>query len=181
MKRLIILRHAKSGWDVPVARDYDRPINDRGQRASVAMGEYVKQTGLQIDSIVASPAIRVSETLDLFVPAAGLTLETHWDRRIYLASSASLIEVLHDIPDHADNVMMAGHNPGLEDLILELVPDDGTSAARDIVEDQFPTAAIAVLDIPVDRWTDVGKPVAALTTLTRPRDIDPSLAGKSGD
>lgn len=182
MKRLIILRHAKSGWDVPVARDYDRPLNERGQRASSAMGAHVQSAGIVIDSLVASPAVRVSETLDLFLPAAGLAhLEAHWDRRVYLASSASLIECLHDLPDTADNVLLAGHNPGLEDLILDLVPDNGASPERDMVEDGFPTAAIAVLDLAVDRWGDVDNGCAALSLLVRPRDVDPALAGDGDD
>ncbi len=70
---------------------------------------------------------------------------------------------------------MAGHNPGLEELILELVPDDGTSLLREEVEVKFPTASLAAMDLAVDRWVDAHKGVATLASFTRPRDIDPAL------
>ena len=126
MKTLTILRHAKSGWDVQVERDFDRPINARGRRGAELIGQYVKRQAFPIDRIIASPAVRVTETLDLFQPAAALdALEPHWDRRIYLASAATLIDVIRDKGKDAAHLLISGHNPGLEDLVLELVPSDG--------------------------------------------------------
>ncbi len=176
MKRLSLLRHAKSGWDDAVTRDFDRPIGDRGRRGSTVMGDYAASIGLDPDHIIASPAVRVTETLDLFLPAAGLdAIEPHWDRRIYLASSATLFDCVSELPDSADHVLLSGHNPGMEDLILELVPDDGSSPLRDIIEEKYPTAALATLEIAIDRWADIAPRSAALVALKRPRDIDPSL------
>lgn len=176
MKKLSLLRHAKSGWDDPVARDFDRPLNPRGRSGAETMGHYAKSIGLDIDFIIASPAVRVTETLDLFLPAAGLDdIEPHWDRRIYLASSATLIDCLKDLPDSASHVLMSGHNPGMEDLILELVPDDGSSPLRDIVEEKYPTAALVTLELAVDSWKDADVRTATLTHLKRPRDLDAAL------
>ena len=70
---------------------------------------------------------------------------------------------------------MIGHNPGLEDLIFDLVPDDGSSPLRDLVEEKFPTAAFAVLKIETERWADISERSAALVHLVRPRDLDPRL------
>src|SRR3546814_1190050 len=124
LKTLTILRHAKSGWDAPVERDFDRPINARGRRGAELIGQYLKRQGLAVDRIVASPAVRVVETLDIFRPAAGLdALEPHWDRRIYLASAATLLDVIREAGRDARHLLIAGHNPGLEDLVLMLVPD----------------------------------------------------------
>ena len=135
MKTLTILRHAKSGWDVQVERDFDRPINARGRRGAELIGQYVKRQGLPVDRIIASPAVRVTETLDLFQPAAALdALEPHWDRRIYLASAATLIDVIRDMGKDAEHLLISGHNPGLEDLVLELVPSDGGGPLREQVE-----------------------------------------------
>lgn len=176
MKRLTLLRHAKSGWDDPVARDYDRPLNDRGRRAARIIGTHAAQIGLKVDAIVGSPAVRVTETLDLFQPAAGIaTMEPHWDRRIYLASSATLLDCLRDLPDDKDDVLLVGHNPGMEDLILDLVPDDGTSPLRDLAEEKFPTAALATITMPIDNWRDADMRKGALTLFVRPRDLDPAL------
>lgn len=175
MKRLILLRHAKSSWDDPVSRDFDRPLNKRGERAAVTMGRHAREQGLHFDHLIASPAVRVVETLDQFIEGFGETIDANWDRRIYLASSATLMDVLHDLPDIADDVLMIGHNPGMEDLILALVPDDGSSMLRDDVEVKFPTASLAVLEFDVDHWQDVGANTARLTSFTRPRDLDPAL------
>ncbi|MEA3390866.1 SixA phosphatase family protein [Sphingobium sp. CCH11-B1] len=175
MKRLTLLRHAKSDWDDPVARDFDRPLNRRGEKAARLMGEHAARKEMRFDLLVASPAVRVVQTLETFFAGYGETLETHWDRRIYLASAPTLCDVVRDLPDSADNVLMAGHNPGFEELILELVPDDGASPLRDDIETKFPTASLAVLDLPIDRWAEARASIATLASFTRPRDLDPAL------
>lgn len=175
MKRLTLLRHAKSSWDDPVSRDFDRPLNRRGERAAVTIGRFAREQGMHFDHLIASPAVRVVETLDKFREGYGEMVDANWDRRIYLASSATLMDVLRDLPDSVSDILMMGHNPGLEDLILALVPDDGRSALRDDVETKFPTASLAVLEIDVGRWDDVGANKARLVSFTRPRDLDPAL------
>jgi phosphohistidine phosphatase len=175
MKRLTLLRHAKSDWDDPVKRDFDRPLNGRGERAAALIGQFAKSKSMAFDHLVASPAVRVVETLDTFFEGYGQRIEPIWDRRIYLASSVTLIDVIRDIPDSAESALLVGHNPGLEDLILDLVADNGKSPLRDEVEIKFPTASLAAIDLAVDRWVDVEKDGGALTAFTRPRDLDPAL------
>ena len=70
---------------------------------------------------------------------------------------------------------MVGHNPGLEDLIFDLVPDDGTSPLRDVVEEKFPTATFAVLELDIEHWDQAEPNCARLVHLVRPRDLDPAL------
>lgn len=175
MKRLTLLRHAKSDWDDPVSRDFDRPLNRRGEKAAMLMGQFAKTRKMQFDMLVASPAVRVVETLETFFQGFGETLDAHWDRRIYLASSPTLFDVVRDLPDSADSVLLAGHNPGLEELILDFVPDDGANQSRGDVEVKFPTASIAVLDLPIDSWRAAKENIATLASFTRPRDLDPAL------
>jgi phosphohistidine phosphatase len=175
MKRLTLLRHAKSSWDDPVSRDFDRPLNRRGARAAFTMGQFARDHAMTFDHLIASPAVRVVETLDHFFEGYGQTIESSWDRRIYLASSATLMDVLRDAPEHCESLLMVGHNPGLEDLILGLVPDVGGDSLRDDVEVKFPTASLAVMEIDVARWEDVAANKARLTSFTRPRDLDPAL------
>lgn len=174
MKTVTLLRHAKSDWSETVTRDFDRPLNERGKRAALLMGKWAKAKGLTFDSIVASPAVRVTETIDLFLEGYGGAIDTRWDRRIYLASSMTLIDVLQDLPDTLGTVMMVGHNPGLEDLVLDIVPDDSTDLLRNAVEVKYPTASIATLQFDADGWSDVGKP-AKIVAFVRPRDLDPAL------
>ena len=175
MKRLTLLRHAKSDWDDPVARDFDRPLNRRGEKAALLVGQFARSCKMQFDMLVASPAVRVVQTLDTFLTGYGQPLEPHWDRRIYLASAPTLFDVIRDLPESAHSAIMAGHNPGFEELILELVPDNGASPLRDDVEVKFPTASFAVMDLAIDRWADAGPDIATLISFTRPRDLDPAL------
>ncbi|MCI4591384.1 histidine phosphatase family protein [Sphingobium sp. BYY-5] len=175
MKRLTLLRHAKSDWDDPVARDFDRPLNRRGEKAALLMGQFAARRKMRFDLLVASPAVRVVQTLDTFFSGYGETLDAHWDRRIYLASSATLLDVVRDLPDSAQSVLMAGHNPGFEELILDLVPDDGANPLREDVEVKFPTASLAVMDLAIESWTQIAINAATIASFTRPRDLDPAL------
>ncbi len=176
MKTLIVLRHAKSGWDDPELRDFDRPLNAKGIRAATTMGRKAAEMGLKPEKLIASPAVRVMQTLDAFREGMGSLPEAVWDRRIYLASSANLLDVIHETDARIDTLMLAGHNPGLEDLILDLVADDGSSPLRDIVESKLPTASLACLSWDGADWASLdAKSGVRLTSLTRPRDLDPSL------
>ena len=175
MKTLGLFRHAKSDWHDPRARDFDRPLNDRGRRGAAVMGQHIRDHGLRWDRVIASPAIRCAETIEIACEASGKPVAVNWDRRIYLASSATLADLLREQDGDPAAILMVGHNPGLEDLIFDLVPDDGSSPLRDIVEAKFPTAAYAVLELDIDRWADLSDRCARLVHLTRPRDLDPAL------
>lgn len=175
MKVLGLFRHAKSDWDDPRARDFDRTLNDRGIRGATLMGAHIKGSGRNFQRIVASPAVRVSDTIEHASKAWGHSFPVEWDRRIYLASSAQLMDLLRDIEGDPDSVLMVGHNPGLEDLIFDLVPDNGSSPLRDVVEEKFPTATFAVLELDIESWDDIDDGCARLVELTRPRDLDANL------
>lgn len=175
MKTLALFRHAKSDWSDARARDFDRPLNARGQRGAQAMGAYIKNTGRTFDRMIASPAVRAAETVEEASKAWKCTFKVEWDRRIYLASSATLIDLLKELTGDPASVLMVGHNPGLEDLIFDLVPDDGSSPLRAVVEEKFPTATFAVLELDVDSWSDLAEGCARLVEIKRPRDLDPNL------
>ncbi|MFN7173556.1 MAG: SixA phosphatase family protein [Thermaurantiacus tibetensis] len=173
MRLLSLLRHAKSSWDDPVQRDFDRPLNARGRRAAVRMGQYLRDEGLHFDAVIASPAVRVLETLEGVEEGLGRSLGATHDRRIYMASAASLLDLVqgaHDVP----HLLLVGHNPGLEDLVLLLTPDDA-SPLRAAVAEKYPTAALATLAFAVDSLAAVREGQGHLTRFTRPRDLDPSL------
>jgi phosphohistidine phosphatase len=172
MKTLTLLRHAKSSWDDPISRDFDRPLNAKGRRAAVMIGRQLKSLDLRFDHIVASPAVRVIETLDEVWSGYGRKLEPVWDKAMYLASAASLLDLVHALPEAADHVLMVGHNPGLEDLVLDLTLD---GELRERVEDKYPTATVAQMTLPVDRWADARAHSAKLIAFIRPRDLDPTL------
>jgi phosphohistidine phosphatase len=175
VKILGLFRHAKSDWGDPRARDFDRPLNERGRAGAAIMGRHIRDHGVQWNRVLSSPAIRCAETIELACHASGRPVKVMWDRRIYLASSVTLADVLREQDGDPAAIMMVGHNPGLEDLIFDLVPDDGTNPLRDAVEEKFPTACYAVLELDIERWADLKDRCARLVHLTRPRDLDPAL------
>ncbi|MCA1198685.1 histidine phosphatase family protein [Sphingomonas sp. R647] len=175
MKTLTVLRHAKSSWDDAVARDFDRPLNARGQRAAVTVGRHMRSEGLAFDHVVASPAVRIVETVEQVETGYGSALAPEWDRRIYLASASTLLDVVHELPAGADSALLIGHNPGLEDLVLMLVPDRVGDLLRDSVEEKFPTAALAMITFDTDDWGAIRSSAGTLVRFVRPRDLDPAL------
>jgi len=181
VKLLGLFRHAKSDWTDARARDFDRPLNARGEKGARLMGQHIRDSGHKFARIIASPAVRVTETIERASEAWGRPLAIEWDRRIYLASSATLIDIVRQQPETLPGLMMVGHNPGLEDVIFDLVPDDGSSPLREEVEMKFPTASFAVLELDVDHWADVTDGCARLVELTRPRDLDAALGPQPDD
>jgi len=175
LRILGLFRHAKSDWNDAVARDFDRPLNARGRKGAAAIGRHIGEHGICWDRVLASPAVRVTQTIEIAAKAAGKAPPVNWDRRIYLAGSAILLDILRELEDNPVSVLMVGHNPGLEDLIFDLVPDDGSNPLRDIVEEKFPTAAYAVLELDIEDWGELEEGAARLVHLVRPRDLDPEL------
>jgi len=175
MKILGLFRHAKSDWHDRAARDFDRPLNERGRKGAAIMGRHINEHGVRWQRVIASPAVRAAQTIELAAEAAGRTVPVEWDRRIYLASSATLADLLREIAEPVRSVLLIGHNPGLEDLIFDLVPDDGSSPLREVVEEKFPTATYAVLELDIGKWAELDDGCARLVHLIRPRDLDPDL------
>lgn len=175
MKLLGLFRHAKSDWNDARLRDFDRPLNERGRKGAALMGVHIRDYGTRWSRVIASPAARVTQTIEIAGDAAGESPPVIWDRRVYLASSVILMELLREQEGDPPSIIMVGHNPGLEDLIFDLVPDDGSSPLREIVEVKFPTAAFAVMELDIDRWQDIREGCARLVHLMRPRDIDSEL------
>ncbi len=174
MKTLSLLRHAKSSWDDPVERDFDRPLNGRGHRAARRMGEWLKDSGVRFDAMIASPALRIKQTIEGVEAGLGARLRPDFDKRIYMASAASLFDVIRETPDSVDHLLLIGHNPGLEDLLLLATEGDSSDLRRE-AELKYPTATFATIALPVGRWAEIEEGGAQLQAFVRPRDLDPTL------
>jgi len=174
MKTLSLLRHAKSSWDDPVERDFDRPLNGRGRRAAQRMGQFLGDEGLRFDAMIASPALRIRQTIEGMEAGLGERLKPEFDKRIYMASAASLFALVQETPETVGHLLLVGHNPGLEDMVL-LATEGQQNALRTEAEVKYPTAAFASLVFSAERWADVGEAGAVLARFVRPRDLDPSL------
>lgn len=171
MKRLGLLRHAKSDWDDMSKRDFDRGLNDRGRKGAKLMGEHIRSSGAKWDHILASPAERVKRTL----ASADLVTEITFRERAYLADSPQLMALLREMPDTHDAILVAAHNPGLQELALDLVPPEAEGELYDEIMQKYPTASYAVLELDIESWADVAPGCGKLTHFARPRDLDPEL------
>ena len=172
MKTLTLLRHAKSGWDAPVARDFERPLNARGRRAARAMGRELRRLGLGFDQVLASPATRVTETLTELAQGYGHAVDTSFDEAIYLAPVETLLALVHAADDSDARLLLVGHNPGMEQLALLL---SGAGALRDQVASKYPTGALAEIGFPVRHWHEIAPGEGRLARFIRPRELAEGL------
>ena len=175
MKILGLLRHAKSDWDDMSQRDFDRGLNARGRKGARLIGQHIREHGIQWDKLIASPAVRVKLTLEGALPE----MAPVYDEKLYLASADTIIETIEAHAGtgagEADTILISGHNPGLQDMLLELVsPAKENELFREAVV-KFPTAAYAVLECDIAHWSELKRYCAELVHFARPRDLDPAL------
>ncbi|HEX6374215.1 MAG TPA: histidine phosphatase family protein [Allosphingosinicella sp.] len=173
MKSLTLLRHAKSGWDDPVIRDFDRPLNPRGRRAARTVGAEMKTQGLAFDLVLASPARRVIETIEEVAAGYG-TIEPRYDERLYLASAATLLGIVRHAPEDVERLLLVGHNPGFEELALRLARSDGDKLRAEVAI-KYPTGTVAQIELPVEHWAGAREGTGRIVRFIRPRDLDPEL------
>ncbi|MGB5540994.1 MAG: histidine phosphatase family protein [Gammaproteobacteria bacterium] len=168
-RTLLLLRHGKSDWEAGAADDFRRPLARRGTRNSKRIGRWLTEQGLRPEMIIASPAARTLRTATLVCKALDIPPEQIVrDDRVYLASSPALLGVLRQLPPGLHTAMLVGHNPGLEDLLADLL---GDSVPRPEDDKLMPTAALARLEIDTD-WQRLGYDRARLVELVRARSLD---------
>jgi phosphohistidine phosphatase len=171
MKRLTILRHAKSDWDDPNLEDFNRPLNDRGWKAARRMGREIKHRDFKFDLILCSTAARARETLDGIREKAELDAEIRFEPRMYAASEDTLLSIVHALEESVRAPLLVGHNPGLERLIADLTHDDRHDL-RDRIVHKFPTCALARLELRAHRWADVEPSHGEVVELILPKELD---------
>jgi len=151
VKRLLILRHAKSSWADSSQDDWHRPLNPRGLRDAPRVGEWLRERAVMPDIIITSDAVRARTTAQAVADAAGYPRDIVTSPSLYHAKPDDLLDALNGVSDEAATVLIVGHNPGLEDFVLLL-----TGEHHGLV-----TAALVELDLPIDRWSDLDGTVAA--------------------
>lgn len=171
MKRLGLLRHAKSDWDDMALRDFDRGLNKRGRRGAALIGQHIVDQGATWDAVIASPAERVQRT----IAASGLSVEPRFDPRAYLADAATLLDLLRHVDGDPQSVLLVAHNPGLQELVFRLVDPANANELFARAAEKFPTATFALLELAVDDWKNIQPGCATLIHFARPRDLDPEL------
>ncbi|GJE77661.1 SixA phosphatase family protein [Methylorubrum suomiense] len=168
MRRLLLLRHAKSGYPQGVA-DIDRPLAPRGCDAAPLMGDYIAREGFRPDHAMVSPARRTQETWEAVRPFLHGTREETVPS-IYEAPSARILDAIRSAPDEAATLLIIGHNPGLGDAALRLVGEGPKDLRRDLRE-KFPTAALAVITFEIENWSAITDGAGTLLRYVRPRQL----------
>ncbi len=171
MRRLMLLRHAKSDWAALGGADHERPLAARGREAAVKMGAYMARHALVPDLIVASTATRVSETLSLLLPAFAKAPRVVPDKRVYEAEAEALLGVARGTAGPVHSLLLVGHNPGLAEFAA-LVMASGDVDARQKLIEKFPTAALAVIDFALDDWAKIHAKAGRLDRFVVPRALD---------
>ncbi|MFI4986545.1 MAG: SixA phosphatase family protein [Alphaproteobacteria bacterium] len=171
MKTIFLLRHAKSAWDDAGTADFDRPLAPRGKRACAAVRAALRHLEAAPALILCSSAQRTRETLKRIAPALAGDPEVVLERRLYLASAKKLRERLAALDDGPDSVLLIGHNPGLQQLALELAGRGEPAALRQLAA-KFPTAGLAMLRFPGKRWGQLAPGKAELVSLWSPKDAE---------
>jgi phosphohistidine phosphatase len=164
-KTILIMRHAKSSWDDSSLKDFDRPLNTRGRKDAPRMGRYLLSLGLVPDLIVSSSALRAKRTVELLSDAAGIDSgQIRWDRSLYDNGADAYIDAVRRSPQDVETVMVAGHNPTVEEVIARL--SSGT------IDRRVTTANIACFKSSAEQWGDISEKNAIFKWLIGPKEID---------
>jgi phosphohistidine phosphatase len=169
MRRLILLRHAKAVSSEGF-RDFDRPLHERGVAAMPALGAWLARQELAPERALVSTSRRTRETWELIAPLVGTGTKVVPEARIYEARTSDVLERVRATPDEIGLLMVVGHNPGLEELVQQLI-GSGDGDARGKIARGFPPGAVAVLACPAETWSELRLATAELLHFVTPDDL----------
>ncbi|WP_237152533.1 SixA phosphatase family protein [Oryzibacter oryziterrae] len=175
MPRLFLLRHAKSSWANPGMEDFDRPLNGRGVASVPLIARYMAEHDFQPDLVLCSSAQRTRETFAGLLPFLSHDFEVRFLEALYEPTDDSYIPALRRLGGSAKNLLLIGHNPTMQMTALDLA-GDGEAEMVASVTLKYPTAALAVLDLPISDFADIRRRIGTLVDYVCPRDL-----GLSGD
>lgn len=165
MKYLYVVRHAKSSWDFPHLRDFDRPLNDRGRKNAPEMGLRLKNRGIKPSLILSSPANRALSTSQLIANKLDYPIkDIKTNQNLFHASSRDIFKILSLQDGHHRSVMIVGHNPGLTDFTNALLNHETI--------DNVPTTGVVALHLPINSWKEINKVQAHLFFFDYPKNTD---------
>jgi phosphohistidine phosphatase len=166
MKQILLLRHAKSSWDDPGLKDFDRPLAERGLRDAPLMGQFINKAGYNPAAIFSSTATRAKQTSQLAMKAAGIDSDIiHWNEDLYYGSMSHYIDQIQAASDDHERIMLVGHNPIIENTAGILSGSEHKIAVR------MPTAALVCLECFAESWGDVSAGTCQIKWMMIPKVI----------
>jgi phosphohistidine phosphatase len=168
MKRLLLLRHAKSSRDDPGREDFDRPLAKRGRAAAPEIGRFLRQAGLAPDLVLCSAARRTRETAELTLAELDRKIPVRFEDGLYLAPPEQMLRFVRAAAAEVGTLLIVGHNPGTAQL-AQMLAADGDKAALRRLREKYPTGGLAVLEADVAGWQAFDR--ARLTRFVVPADL----------
>jgi len=172
MRRLMLLRHAKTEHDAPSGRDQDRRLDQRGHHDAAGIGGWIGRHPPFPDLVLVSHAIRAHQTWEIawealrdLVPEPVVELMPE----LYGADAAELLQIIRNASEaDPQRLLLVGHNPGLHELALALT-GSGDAAGRKALADNLPTTGLAIFDFAIDDWADVAFRRGELVSFVSPK------------
>lgn len=163
MRTLFLIRHAKSSWDNPGLRDFNRPLNERGLHDAPKMAKLLAKKGVKPDLLLSSPAKRAITTAHFFAETFGLEADdVVQEQEIYEAAVSDILNIVNNLPDSAQSVMLFGHNPTLTDV---------ANRFSDQYIDNIPTCGIVLIESEADSWKAFSEGNAAVKKIFFPKEV----------
>ncbi|MCF6364972.1 MAG: histidine phosphatase family protein [Bacteroidales bacterium] len=160
MKKLLIMRHAKSDWSDGSVRDFDRPLNNRGKSAAPLIGKEIKKRGLTPDLIISSPALRAKMTAEAVAENSGYKKDIIWNESFYFGYTSEILQAIKDVDESKKSIMIFGHNPTW-------------SSITEILSGKFvsmKTADVAILEYK-GKWQNIKDKSCKLTIYISPKNL----------
>ena len=162
MKSIILFRHAKSDWNATYSSDHQRPINQRGIKASKLMGSYLAKINEIPDLVISSSALRALETLENAISAGNWESKINIEKEVYHASVSTLIDLIKRTKNIYSNICIIGHEPTFS-YFIKSITDESIS--------KFPTATMAKIVLKVESWNKIHNKLSKLLWIKRPREL----------
>jgi phosphohistidine phosphatase len=170
MRRLLLMRHAKTEKDAPSGKDRDRRLDTRGEAEAVQMGEWLAAQRLLPDRALVSTATRARQTWDR-VSGGWPAVAAEFRDDLYMAETGDLLGIIRAAAGEDPRALMVlAHNPSLQEIALAMV-GGGPARPREALLDNLPTAGVVVIDFPVDDWGDVAFRGGQLDRFVTPRQL----------
>ena len=177
MRRLILLRHAKTESDAPSGEDIDRRLNERGNEDAAEIGLWMAQHDYAADLVLVSTAVRARQTWDIVAPPLSKIMpraKVAYLPELYLADPADILRAVHGVETRAPGgLLVIGHNPGMHELALGLTAS-GNATARRALSGNLPTSGLVVIDFDADDWRDISFQRGRLDTFVSPKLLQKS-------
>lgn len=169
MKRILLLRHAKSDWKDYTLADFDRPLSPRGRKAAPSIAAWMRRHDLLPDRVLCSAARRTTETWERMAPVLEKVPVVH-RRALYHASTDAILKQLVEQDDETNTVLVVGHNPGIAEFAYRYsVFGDENMIAR--IRRKYPTGALAVISFQISSWADLPGASGTLEHFVRPKTL----------